>query len=100
MMLEVRYISLGLCPDINQKDLEKPLYDIYQNDYHIKLTEVNQMIRTIIIEDEETERLFEIQTPTPAFLVSGATFCCKEIVLEMERSIYRGDKYTFSVRAT
>lgn len=100
MMLEVRYISSSFCTGIDKKDLEQPLYDIYENDYSIRLTEVNQMIRTIIIDDKETEKHFEIESPTPAFLVNGVTFCGKELILEMERSIYRGDKYSFSVRAT
>ncbi|MBD3378663.1 UTRA domain-containing protein [candidate division KSB1 bacterium] len=100
MMLEVRYISLFLCPDINKKDLEKPLYDYYQDLYHHRLTEVNQMISTIIIKDEETDRLFGVDKRIPAFLVSGVTFTGREIILEMERSIYRGDRYSFSVRAT
>ena len=100
MMLEVRYINLALCPGIDQKDLAQPLYDIYENDYQIKMTEVNQMIRTIIISDMVTEELFDISQPTPAFLINGVTFCGKELILEMERSIYRGDKYSFSVRAT
>jgi hypothetical protein len=35
----------------------------------------------------------------PGFLVDGATFCGNEIILEMEKAIYRGDKYSFGVRA-
>ena len=100
MMLEVRYINLALCPGIMEKDLSLPLYDIFEQDYDIKMKEVNQMIRTIIISDMVTDELFDIHEPTPAFLVNGVTFSGKEIILEMERSIYRGDKYSFSVRAT
>jgi len=100
MMLEVRYISSALCPGIEKKHLEKPLYDIYEKDYGLKLREVNQMISAIIIKDEQTKRFFDITKPTPAFVVRGVTFCGREIILEMEMSIYRGDKYTFSVRAT
>ena len=37
--------------------------------------------------------------PIPAFRVEGVTFCGKEMILEMEDSIYRGDKYRFSVCA-
>ena len=100
MMLEVRYINMALCPGIEKKDLGQPLYDIIEHDYNIKLDQVNQMIRTIIISDMVTEELFDIHEPTPAFLVNGVTFCGKELIVEMERSIYRGDKYSFSVRAT
>jgi len=100
MMLEVRYISLGLCPGIEQKNLEQSLYSIYERNYHLKLQQVNQMIQTIIISDALTEELFDISEPIPAFLVNGVSFTGKELILEMERSIYRGDKYSFSVRAT
>ena len=100
MMLEVRHINLDLCPSIKKLDLSRPLFDIYAHHFDLKLNEVNQMIRTIIISDMVTEELFDIHEPTPAFLVNGVTFTGKEIILEMERSIYRGDKYSFSVRAT
>ena len=100
MMLETRYISLALCPGIQDSNLSSSLYKIYQNEMGLKLSAVNQMIRTIIISDMLTEELFDISEPTPAFLVNGVTFCGQELVLEIEKSIYRGDKYTFSVRAT
>ncbi len=100
MMLEIRYISLALCPNIDKIDLSRPLYDIYTEKYNLAMAQVNQMIRTIIISDMVTEELFDIEEPTPAFLVNGVTFTGTEMILEMEKSIYRGDKYSFSVRAT
>jgi GntR family transcriptional regulator len=100
MMYEKRYISLKLCPDISEKNLEKSLYDIYEEDYGLKLIEVNQMLNSIIIEDELLKDLFVIEEKIPAFKVSGVTFCAKETILEIEESIYRGDNYHFSVQAT
>ena len=100
MMLEIRYISLALCPGIDSKNLEQSLYQIYESDYQLNLQQVEQMIQTIIISDALTEELFDITEPIPAFLVNGVSFCGNELILEMERSIYRGDKYSFSVRAT
>jgi GntR family transcriptional regulator len=99
MMLERRYISLTFCPDIEKQNFESSLYDIYEKIYGIKLTEVNQMLSTMIITDTGTKMLFRTENSIPAFLVEGVTFCGKEMILEMERSIYRGDKYRFSVRA-
>jgi GntR family transcriptional regulator len=98
MLLEVRYISMNLCPDIIANQLEGSLYDIYRNTYHLTLTEVQQMLSTTMI-DAGGGDFFNISKPMPAILVDGITFCGKEIILEMERSIYRGDKYTFAVRA-
>ena len=100
MMLEERFISLELCPGIEARDLKQSLYSLYERQYGLTLTEVNQMLGTTLIRDKPTMGLFRISEPICAFLVDGVTFCNKELVLEMERSVYRGDKYRFSVRAT
>jgi GntR family transcriptional regulator len=98
MMLEVRYISLALCPGIDKLDLTQSLYDVYRQKYGRELTEIHQMLSTYTIESDAATFL-DIREPVPGFLVDGVTFCGREIVLEMEKSIYRGDKYTFAVRA-
>lgn len=100
MMLEERFISLELCPGIETKNLKQSLYDLYERQYGLTLAEVNQMLSTVLIQDEPTMGLFRITEPICAFVVDGVTFCNKELILEMERSVYRGDKYRFSVRAT
>ena len=100
MMLEERYISKELCPDIDKKNLSGSLYDIYEDNYGLQLTEVNQMLSAQIIKDHKVQILFDLDNEIPSFLVNGVTFCGKETILEMESSIYRGDKYSFSVKAT
>ncbi|MGA2481467.1 MAG: GntR family transcriptional regulator [Spirochaetia bacterium] len=98
MMLEVRYISLALCPGIDKIDLTASLYDAYRDKYGLELTEIHQMLSTEMIESEAAP-FFDIHSTIPGFLVDGVTFCGREIILEMEKSIYRGDRYTFAVRA-
>ncbi len=98
MLLEVRYISKDLCPGIIDLDITGSLYDIYRNRYGLELTEVHQMLSTFMIE-AGIEGFFNIHKPIPGILVDGVTFCGREIILEMEKSIYRGDKYSFAVRA-
>jgi GntR family transcriptional regulator len=46
-----------------------------------------------------TEKSFDTNGPIPAFRVEGVTFRGKEVILEMEDSTYRGEKYLVSVRA-
>jgi GntR family transcriptional regulator len=98
MMLEVRYISMEFCPDIENQDFTDSLYDIYKEHYSLSLMEIQQVLSTVMI-DAGTQRFFDIREPIPAFRVEGVTFCGKEMILEMEDSIYRGDKYRFSVLA-
>jgi len=98
MMVEVRYISMRFCPGIEAKDFTGSLYDIYEKDYGLHLVEIRQMLSTIML-DGLTQRFFDLSQSVPAFRVEGVTFCGKEMILEMEDSIYRGDKYRFSVCA-
>lgn len=98
MMLEVRYISMEFCPDVEKQDFTGSLYDIYQEHCGLSLVEIQQMLSTVMI-DAGTQRFFDVREPIPAFRVEGVTFCGKEMILEMEDSIYRGDKYRFCVCA-
>ena len=98
MMLEVRYISAELCPGIIDGELTGSLYEIYKQRYNLALKEVHQMLSTFMI-DSGVGEFFNLHAPIPGILVDGVTFCGREIILEMEKSIYRGDKYSFAVRA-
>jgi len=100
MMFEERYISVQFCPDIEEQNFESSLFDVYEKVYGFKLSAVNQMLSTIIITNSRIKSFFEIEQPIPALVVEGVTFCGREMILEMEKAIYRGDKYRFSVRAT
>ncbi len=100
MMKEIRYIALSLCPGIERKDLTQSLYSIYEKDYGLRLLEVNQTLSAVMLERKRDLDLFQLDDVTPAFLVEGATFCGKDVILEMESSLYRGDQYRFSVKAS
>src|SRR6478736_6652683 len=98
MMKETRYISLGLCPDIHRRNLERSLYSVFARDYGIHLTEINQMLSAVVLEGEALKP-FQLSKPVPAFRVEGASFCGKDLIIEMEDSVYRGDMYRFAAKA-
>src|SRR3954469_14554883 len=98
MMKETRYISLGLCPDIHRRNLERSLYSIFARDYGIHLTEINQMLSAVLLDDEALKP-FQLTNPVPAFRVEGVSFCGKDLIIEMEDSVYRGDIYRFAAKA-
>jgi GntR family transcriptional regulator len=100
MMKEVRHISLKMCPDIHKEDLRGSLYEVYESRYGLQLLEVRQLLSAVMLESKKELDTFELDEAVPAFLVEGATFCGKELILEMEESLYRGDQYSFSVKAT
>lgn len=98
MMLETRYISTMLCPAIGQKNLEGSLYEIYEKEYGLHLTRIEQMLSVEML-SSAAMAFFDLQEPTPAFRVEGVTFCGKNLVLEMELSLYNGNEYRFVVEA-
>lgn len=98
MMKETRYISLQLCPDIQRRDLEHSLYKLYEKEYGVRLTEINQMVSAVVLEREQLKH-FNLEKPVPAFRVEGVSFCGKELIIEMEDAIYRGDMYRFAAKA-
>jgi GntR family transcriptional regulator len=99
MMRETRYVSERMCPGILQKNLERSLYDIYENEYHLELIKVDQDLSAMIV-DAKDIGFTEVSRQIPAFCVEGVTFCGREMILEMEESMYRGDMYRFSFQAT
>lgn len=99
MLLETRYISAALCPGITDLDLSCSLYRIYEEEYQLHLSRIDQMLRSIIL-DSGSMHFFDLSETTPGFYIEAVTFAGKGTVLELEKSIYRGDKYEFAVSAT
>ncbi len=99
MLLEERFISTDLCPDIEEQNLESSLYNLYREKYKHQLVEVRQMISSVIICSDEMKSYFGVDKDIAVFIVTGVTFCEKGQILEMEKSTYRGDKYNFTVLA-
>ena len=99
MMKEIRYISAQLCPGIEHKELKGSLYQIYEKDFGLDLAQVDQRLSAVMIDRKREMDLFALTDPVPAFRVEGATFVGKGAILEMEDSLYRGDLYSFSVKA-
>lgn len=99
MLLEIRYISSSLCPNIIEHDLNGSLYELYENVYGLHLSKVKQKLTAIIL-DSLTMDFFNLTDETPGIMLESVTFCGTDTPLELERSVYRGDKYQFIVSAT
>lgn len=99
MMHEIRYISLNLCPSAQNANLEESLYKIYQEECGLGISLIEQDLSAIFL-DDETKRIFNLNENMPGMQVDGVTYSNTGEVLEGEKSIYRADKYKFSVSAT
>ena len=98
IMVEERYISLHVCKGIEKMNLENPLYDIYSNKFNLQISRIEQSLSSIILDDSLLE-LFGLNKMTTGFKVEGVSFYNRGSIIEMENSIYRGDRYKFYVEA-
>ncbi|MEI6137626.1 MAG: GntR family transcriptional regulator [Mariniphaga sp.] len=94
---ETKYISMTCCPKINFLDLEDSLNKIYEDKYHLKLGEVQRTMGTTILLPDEPTNYFEAGIPLAVFILDGAIFNSDGKIVEIEKSLYRGDKYKFSI---
>jgi len=96
---EIRYISLTICPKINMLEQNKPFFKIYEEDYGLKLEDIKQTLSVSILQPSSPDNYFETTTPLAVFILDGAIFSEGNKVVEIEKSLYRGDKYKFSLIA-
>lgn len=98
MMHETRFISLKYCPKIWDHDLQGSLYRIYSEIYNRNIIKIEQDLTAISL-TKYSKEVLGIKNETVGLKVKSVTFCEAETILEIEESIYRGDKYRFSVQA-
>lgn len=96
---DTRFISLNACKNINLIEINQPLVRLYEEKYNLKLENVHRSIGTDILWPGNPENYFNNEKPLPAFIMNGVCVAKGDIVIEIEHSIYRGDKYSFYVNA-
>jgi len=95
---EIRYVSMGICKKVDKIKIEEyaSFFEMYEKKYHLRITNLRQNMTTRIMTETEKSN-FELNKPLSIFELKGVTFCGKDMVVEIETSIYRGDKYRFSI---
>lgn len=94
---ETRYVSLTLCPKINLLDLDIPLLKIYESKYKLQIGSVERSLSTLVINPKDPTNYFGNDKPMASFNLDGAVICTNSKVVEIEKSLYHGDKYKFSI---
>lgn len=94
---ETRYISLSLCPRINMLEVKKSYFNIYEEVYSLKISDIKQTLSTTIFNPKSADNYFESPTALPVFILDSAILCSGGKIVEIEKSYYRGDRYKFSI---
>lgn len=96
---EIKYISLRLCPRINMISTDISYFKVYEDKYNHKISDIKQNLSAVILHPQDEENNFETKEAIPAFALDSVVLSNPDVVLEIEKSYYRGDKYKFAVIA-
>lgn len=96
LSLENAFLPFFICPDIERHDLTGSLYKILKDHYNITPVRANECIEASFI-DRNTAKLLSVKTGTQALIIERTTYLADDTPFEYVRSIYRGDKYKFTV---
>jgi GntR family transcriptional regulator len=97
IMLEVRRIRTRFLPELSSRDLTGSLYEIYEQN-GIQVAEVLQSLSSVIL-DDDILALFNLEGYAPGIRLNGASYDQSGELIELEESVYRGDRYQFLVSA-
>ncbi|MBD3628582.1 GntR family transcriptional regulator [Cyclobacterium sp.] len=96
---ETKYISIKLCPRINMLSTDLSYFKVYEDKYNHKISDIKQNLSTIILPPDDQANNFEVREALPVFVLDSVVLCQPGTVLELEKSMYRGDKYKFAIIA-
>lgn len=96
VMLEDRYIDLALCPGLEARDLSQSLFSLYEDTYGCLLLRSRQLVSAVALGPEEARRL-DCAAGAPGLQVLGALFTANDRLIELERCVYRGDRYSLAI---
>ena len=96
LMYETSYLPKKNFPQLTEQDfVERPMYDIFYNDYKIGVTKAFEKFSSISVRDAESEHLKMIPNQ-PAMLIKRHAFH-NETLIEYTISVARGDKFDYTV---
>jgi GntR family transcriptional regulator len=96
VIIENIFIPIRVCPDLLEEDLESvPLYDILENKYNLKILKVKETLEPVVLRKEEA-KLLECKVGLPAFLVERVTYLIDGSLVELRKSVIRGDRFKFT----
>lgn len=99
LMYETSYLPRKVFPDLTEQDLvEKPMYDVFHQDYEIGVTKATERFTATLIRAEEAFHL-DTTLQQPAMLIKRYAYH-KDVLIEYTNSVARGDKFAYTVELT
>ncbi|MFD1933894.1 GntR family transcriptional regulator [Nonomuraea mangrovi] len=96
MCLETSHVPLALAPGLLDLPLEGSLYSLLETRFRIRLVRADQVIRATVLDPEEAE-LLQAMPLSPALLVERTAYDQRGRAVEVAKSLYRGDRYSYEI---
>ncbi len=97
MALNISYFSLESCPGLSEEDFAtNSVYEILERKYAVRLSRAEEIVRADSASDFQAEML-KVQPGMPILVIEGVVFQEDGRPIEHLCSIYRSDRYVFSI---
>jgi GntR family transcriptional regulator len=94
--LQIPYLPAALCPDLEQNDLTRSLYQLLETRYGLRLWTGHETLRARCALPHE-EKLLEVPRCTPVMHMERVTYAVTGQAVEYLEAAWRGDRYDFKV---
>ncbi|WP_425538523.1 GntR family transcriptional regulator [Microaceticoccus formicicus] len=95
MMLETTYLKYEDFTELTKVHLEqKPLYEIFENDYNRNIYKVNEMFSVSLL-NSETSKLLGVKNKEPCLAITRISTDEDENIIEYTTSLARSDKFVY-----
>lgn len=96
LMYEVSYLPKKVFPGLTEKDfVERPMYDVFYQDYQVAVTKAIEKFSAISIRDAEAKHL-KMVVQQPGMLIKRNAYH-NDTLIEYTISVVRGDKFDYTV---
>jgi GntR family transcriptional regulator len=99
VILERRVIPAARCPDLTAQELKGSIYALFTERYGLTIAGAEQRISAVTI-DHDDAALLEVPPGSACLLAVSSGYTDDALPLWFERTLYRGDVYTFRNRMT
>lgn len=98
-MFETSYLPKRVFPNLTATDLvERPMYDIFHEDYQVNVTKVIERFSATLIREDEAQHL-QAKENQSAMLIKRLAYY-NDTLIEYTFSVAKGDKFEYTVELT
>lgn len=94
--LERSYLPRAFAGGLDTLEPGESLYNLLEARYGVRIDRAEQILRATVVEPDQAE-LLSVPPFSPALLVSRRTYDDRDNVVEYAETLYRGDRYSYSL---